>query len=154
MKKLLFFFCIFFACDSSTEDCCVNFDTAVFIAVNDRANSDLLNPKTNNAIDFDKIKTFYVVNGTEKEIFHPNRDAPKAISLIELNDKYYLNLNLNIESKNKITTTIIEWPDQSRDHIKAQIERNGGSTFCSKLWHNDILVWEENRKHRFFEILK
>lgn len=148
---------LFISCDDTTE-CCAFINASVHILVTDKNGNDLLIPKTANAIDFDKIKIFYLINNIEKEVFYPNLDTPRNIILASPSETEYNNycliLFLNTESDETITTTIIEWPDQSRDHIKAQIERNGGSTFCSKLWHNDILVWEENGKHLFFEILK
>ena len=99
--------------------------SAIRLRVSDAQGSDLLNPTSTSpqAVDAAQIKLYYVTDGKEKLFYRPNYPNPTGIELFaprRTDLPYYtLSVFLNSESKEAISTTILEWPDGRRDVFKA-----------------------------------
>lgn len=53
------------------------------------------------------------------------------------------------------TSSIIEWNQQDRNTLKAEIESGGSYTLINKCWLNEKLVWEsDKRQERIFTVIK
>lgn len=105
----------------------------------------LPSPKT---VDASKLKLYWVKEGKEELFDRKTADFPKGVFLLppkETGLSYYtMRLFLNVETHEKITTTILEWEDGHRDIIKAEFDRpeNTSSIFQQRIWVNDKLIWD------------
>ena len=123
-------------------------NTVILLRVSDAQGNDLLDPASTSpkAVDASKIKLYYVKDGKEELHYNGQSDKPTGVSLYTpestMRSYYLINISLNRESKEAITTTILEWPDGGRDALKAELLRKGGSIYKMKVWFNDKLIWD------------
>ena len=123
------------------------------LLVSDAQGNDLLDPasKAPNAINLSKIKVYLIRDGKEVLYFRENMDAARGFLLIkpQLGHSYYaLSLGLDCESKEDITTTIIDWGNGRRDVFQAEFYRQSKPTLQilqQKIWLNGELIWDNNR---------
>ncbi|MGE4288289.1 MAG: hypothetical protein AB7E36_06340 [Salinivirgaceae bacterium] len=166
MKYLnLILIMLLLGCDTEKPSDMFNLDAGVsFYVVNENGN-DLLDPENENAIGYNDITIYYLVDGEKQEFYNPDLDSPKGFSIFEpegLFTKYNIGLGLNTKGTEKITTTLIEWYNTEVDTIKAEIERGDNYAISTKIWFNDIVVWDVNNPElsetkngsRFFQIVK
>lgn len=122
----------------------------VKLCVVNELGEDLLNPSHPNAIEFDRIEIFYLIDGEEVNAYNEMRVQPKGIRLLSPwgeYDKYYLNLLLNFsnfEKNDGIAYTIIQWDEQDRDTLKAKFSETNSTLSTVKCWVNEVLVWTDN----------
>lgn len=82
--------------------------------------------------------------------------APKGYMLLEPEGDYKhyrLRIFLNTLSKENITKTIIQWDKDQRDVLKAEIGRSKNITHVTKIWLNEVLVWQ-NQDISFITVTK
>lgn len=135
---------------------------AILLRVSDAQGNDLLNPASMSpkAVDASKLKLYWVIDGKEELFYRRHLDNSTGISLItpkgSLLPYYLICVGLNIESKEKITETILEWKDGQRDVFKTQFHRSRTRLIRQKIWLNDKLILDiPNRfgpKDLIFEI--
>ena len=120
------------------------------IRVVDAQGNNLLDPTfpSPKTVDASKLKLYLVKEGKEELFDRKTADFPKGVFLLppkETGLSYYImRLFLNVETHEKITTTILEWEDGHRDIIKAEFYRpkNTSSIFQQRIWVNDKLIWD------------
>ena len=152
MKKLLMlllFPLLMAAC--TKEEKCVDISNVMSICVSDELGNDLLDPSSASpqAVDTSKLNLYYVRNGKEVLFYRPYLDYPKGLSVYPPggnHTRYQLDVGVNIESEERITTSILKWEDGHRDVFKAEIYRNGSIVHLHKVWVNDSLIWDPANK--------
>jgi len=100
---------------------------------------DLLNPEHPNAVDYEQIKLYYVINEQPVEVFNPAMDSPRNFNIEEYTEEgiYKMNIFPNINSTN--TITYIVWNDSDRDTINCEIIFSENSTVLKRVWYNGEL---------------
>ena len=164
MKKIicsLIVIALFTGCiDINDEmDCCVIIEAAAFFKVSNAEGLDLLDPTNPEGIDTSLIKLIYKNQDNEMiEVYNSQLGAPKGYTIIspELEGTYELKVYLNTETiKDKISYTYIEWPDRSKDEIKAEFYLSKNNTSVKKIWVNRELEWDQsNRDVRLISLVK
>ena len=73
----------------------------------------------------------------------------------------FINTRMNIELAYFLTQikihlilfTYIKWSEIDTDTLKCEMDRNGNSGICKKVWLNNELVWQAYDTERFFVII-
>ena len=116
----------------------------------DMQGNDRLNPASPGAVDLSKIKVYYVVDGKERLFYRSNLEAARGYLVYtpkETGERYYsLRLFFNIESKEEVTTTIVDWGDGHRDVFKVAFIRKENRISQRSIWLNDSLIFDLQKK--------
>jgi lipoprotein len=116
----------------------------------DLQGNDRLNPASPGAVDLSKIKVYYVVDGKERLFYRSNLEAARGYLVYtpkETGERYYsLRLFFNIESKEEVTTTIVDWGDGHRDVFKVAFIRKENRISQRSIWLNDSLIFDLQKK--------
>ena len=116
----------------------------------DMQGNDRLNPASPGAVDLSKIKVYYVVDGKEKLFYCGNLNAARGYLVHApegARERYYsLRLFFNIESKEEVTTTIVDWGDGHRDVFKVAFIRKENRISQRSIWLNDSLIFDLQKK--------
>ncbi len=116
----------------------------------DMQGNDRLNPASPGAVDLSKIKVYYVIDGKEKLFYRGNLTAARGYLVHApegAGERYYsLRLFFNIESKEEVTTTIVEWGDGHRDVFKVAFIRKENRISQRSIWLNDSLIFDLQKK--------
>ena len=116
----------------------------------DMQGNDRLNPASPGAVDLSKIKVYYVVDGKEKLFYRGNLNAARGYLVHApegAGERYYsLRLFFNIESKEEVTTTIVDWGDGHRDVFKVAFIRKENRISQRSIWLNDSLIFDLQKK--------
>ena len=119
----------------------------------DLQGNDRLNPASPGAVDLSKIKVYYVVDGKERLFYRSNLEAARGYLVYapeETGERYYsLRLFFNIESKEEVTTTIVDWGDGHRDVFKVAFIRKENRISQRSIWLNDSLIFDLQKKIDF-----
>jgi hypothetical protein len=140
----LFFF---ISCESS-ENCCTNYESDVFLKVINSEGKDLL-ALNQKVIDANVIKVFYLtIDGKMEEVNKSNLDSPKGYKIItpvmDNSSNYKIQLILNSEHLNlqNISYTYLKWSENDTDEFKAEFKKQGQNLMVIKIWVNDELKWD------------
>lgn len=147
MKKLFLVLLLILSNSCVKPGCCTFISTHFNFYVVDEQGNDLLDPESTSPINLQTIKVYYLLNGTKTEINRGNLDAPRmySVSPPEGNrNKYNITLFLNDEDPANITTTYFEWDKDTTDVFKAEVSRKKNNSIVTKVWLNDILVWDKS----------
>ena len=116
----------------------------------DMQGNDRLNPASPGAVDLSKVKVYYVVDGKERLFYRSNLEAARGYLVYapeDTGERYYsLRLFFNIESKEEVTTTIVDWGDGHRDVFKVAFIRKENRISQRSIWLNDSLIWDPANK--------
>ncbi len=157
MKKLLMLLSLLAFMQGCTKERLEGtlFSCGIELLVSDEQGRDLLNPTVQSpkAVDFSKVRMYYIRNGKEELFYRPNYDAPYGLGLIKPGmgeTRYKLGVGTDCEETKEgvdFTTTILKWGDGHRDVIKTEIHRNERyrTIVQHKIWVNDKLVWDRSR---------
>ena len=122
----------------------------VTFSVSDAQGNDHLNPASPGAVDLSKIKVYYVIDGKERLFYRSNLEAARGYLVYtpkDTGERYYsLRLFFNIESKEEVTTTIVDWGDGHRDVFKVAFIRKENRISQRSIWLNDSLIWDPANK--------
>jgi hypothetical protein len=133
------------------------FDIYIDFKLENSSGSDLLDPTVNNSYNTENIKLFYLQNGVEQLYLCGNCDHQKGYYFFERDNDYVIRFSPNFEIQQDGTDpiTYIQWNETDRDTIQCHINRNedGSYIFCTKVWYNDSLVYDNNGE-RYFTIIK
>ena len=155
MKKLLYLLLIsliVISCDKS-ENCCTIVDTHVDIRFVD-ANGDNILDQTN-GIESSKITIFNKIENFWVEYSEGNLDNPKGYMVYEKDGENYLRLFPNGEiTTNNLSETKIQYSIFEPDVLKSEIDLSNGNIICTKVWLNEVLIWEGNDSERVIQIEK
>lgn len=118
------------------------------LRVSDAQGNDLLDPtiRSPKAVDLSKVKVYYVKDGKEELFYHENLAAARGFLLLPPEGTrlpyYSIRLFFNIESKEEVTTTILEWEDGHRDVFKVALYRTSNRISQRSIWLNGVLIWD------------
>ena len=116
----------------------------------DMQGNDRLNPASPGAVDLSKIKVYYVIDGKEQLFYRGNLTAARGYLVHApegARERYYsLRLFFNIESKEEVTTTIVDWGDGHRDVFKVAFIRKKNRISQRSIWLNDSLIFDLQKK--------
>ena len=151
MKKLLLLLLPILMQACTKEEKCVNISNGVSVWVSDELGNDLLDPSSASpkAVDTSKLNLYYVMNGKEVLFYRPYLDYPKGLSVYPPggnHTRYQLDVGVNIESEERITTSILKWEDGHRDVFKAEIYHGDNAIIQRKIWVNGRLIWDPANK--------
>lgn len=132
-------------------------DIYIDLKLENTQGSDLLNPDTENSYNQKDIKLFYLLNGIEHYHFCDNCDYQNHYHFYERDNRFVMRISPSYvtQEDGSDPVTYIQWNDNDRDTIQCHINRNkdGSKIFCSKVWYNDSLVYD-NYYERYFTIIK
>lgn len=157
MNKFLIILVMFLiiSCSKNSESDYI--DIGIHLKLQDRSGNDLLDPNTNNSYNRDNIKLFHLIDGVEQYYFCGNCDHPKGYYFFKRDNRYVMSIYTNFEVQQDGTDpiTYIQWNETDRDTVQCHIKRNedGSYIFCTKVWYNDVLVYDNNGE-RYFTIIK
>ncbi|MBF0576538.1 hypothetical protein [Dysgonomonas sp. GY617] len=165
MKKLIvtiiLIMPLLFACSNDNEFSVIAVQK---FYITDIKGNDLLNPNTENAINIDRIKIYYLIDGNKIECSKYNAgngyslDYPKGYRIYspeELNEKQYtMVLFLNNEvTKDNFSYTYIEFNEDRTDTIKSIVKRETNILSCIMTSYNDS-IWNPTGDNPTFTIIK
>ena len=154
--KYLFFILLamlFTSCNSDDNELVI-IDTAINISVKDVDGNDLLNTNNPNSLNQNEFKIFYELDGEQIEVNDENLDYPKGFFVYQHENEFRIRIFPNTDKNALYPITYIKWREMDTDTIKCEIDRNGSSEICKKVWLNNELVWQDYDTERFFEITK
>jgi hypothetical protein len=156
MKYLIpLFILLLISCDkeeTETQQTLINTSLSLYIL--DEHGEDLLNPLHSNAIHEDDIKMYYVKNGKEELFSRPNLDVSKGFRILKPQgdlSNYWINLFLNSESEEEVTTTILKWSDYKIDTLQASFMKGSDFIRVSKIWLNGKICWDPEDSATFVD---
>jgi hypothetical protein len=157
MNKILLIGFLFLISCSKKPDTMDVFNIYIDFKLENSSGSDLLDPTVNNSYNTENIKLFYLQNGVEQLYLCGNCDHQKGYYFFERDNDYVIRFSPNFEIQQDGTDpiTYIQWNETDRDTIQCHINRNedGSYIFCTKVWYNDSLVYDNNGE-RYFTIIK
>ncbi len=140
---------ILFACKN---DCCDNISTSFILTVKDDQNTDLLNPQATETYNTGDITIFYLIDGEKVSVqkysgyldYYPDNIYGYEISEYGT-DTYMMKIFPNsVSSDNGLYTTYIKWNDSDTDTIDCEIVKRVNSIYCSRIFYNGEIAWEES----------
>ena len=133
------------------------FDTYIDLRLENISREDLLNPDTDNSYNQNDIQLFNLLDGVEQYHFCGNCDHQKGYFFFERDNRFIMRIfpNSEIQKNGTDPITYIQWNETDRDTIQCHINRNddGSYIFCTKVWYNNVLVYDNNGE-RYFTIIK
>lgn len=123
--------------------------------------NNLINSDAEHAIEFEKVKNLYLINGELVNQFHGNLDSPKLCSIVDSKHSlgYIFRLTLSEHTtENNTSTTVIDWGNGDSDTIVATMDPYTKLPF-SNFWYNGVPMKELTEKtfgegNYYFEIKK
>ncbi|WP_417885916.1 hypothetical protein [Zunongwangia sp.] len=135
-----------------------NLDVAVEVSVENSKGQDLLNPKTENALNAEDIKLYYVENGKAYEADEEMDDdgqPKKNIIVFQRGDKYRVRILQNHSSEDETPLTLIQWNQKEIDTIKSEFLKGDRYIIQDKIYYNNKLSWTSNDSFEpYFKVVK
>ncbi len=156
-------FTILFGCKEEDENMNgFNLSTDIEILYMDNLGENLLNSENENSFDFSNFRLFYLIGENISVVYDLNADLPRNMEIIENYDNTTLRLFTNNSFSNIVEETpefdvveniaYLELSETDTDTIKthslskklSHSTRSGGGCYflVSKVWYNDVIVWE------------
>jgi len=160
MKKLILFLVVvsLFACSKSDEaSSAVHLDVTFDFLISNSENVDLLDPSSPNHFKEEDIKLFYEVDGERIEVYDPLMDNPRNFFLYKHENEYRIKVFLNDFNTSDKSITYIQWNDTDTDTVEALFNRTGNSVQVSKVWLNEIEIWDlttDTDDNQYFTLIK
>lgn len=130
--------------------------------ITDTEGNDLLNPATENSINTDRIKIYFLIDGKKTEYSQYHNwyvpDTPKGYKIYspeESNEKQYtilIYLNEKVTKEN-FSYTYIEFNDNLTDTVKSIVKETSGILSCIMSSYNDS-IWSPTANNPTFTIVK
>ncbi|MFV0365945.1 MAG: hypothetical protein ACK5JS_05490 [Mangrovibacterium sp.] len=150
----------FMSCEKGQQE---NFpgSKGLYLVLVNTNGENLLNPKTENSIDFNKVKRFCLIDGEYIEQYHGHLDHPKGCGIFDseyaIGNIFATDLSGDI-NENSTSTTVIDWGNGDSDTIVATMNPDTNFPY-SEFWYNGISMKDFNEKlygdeNYYFEISK
>lgn len=114
----------------------------------------MLNANSLNSLNQNSFKVIYKINGERIEVNDKNLDYPKGFFVYQHENEYRIRVFPNADKNSSYPITYIKWSEIDTDTLKCEMDRNGNSGICKKVWLNNELVWQAYDTERFFVIIK
>ena len=131
------------------------------LVIIDEEGNNLFNREVENAIEFEKIRNLYLINGELVNQYHGNMDSPKLCSMNDseesLGNVFWINLSEHKGEKNT-STTVIDWGNGDSDTIVATMDSYTNLPY-ENFWYNGVPMKDLTLKvfgfhNEYFEIRK
>ena len=136
------------SCDKDKEDCCINIDATVLIAVNDSNGNNIV---TQELINNNLINVYYKENGKYQRFENNNSHAIKGWGFEVLSsgenpssNENLIKLYLNTNRTNNVSETILEIKGV-KDTITSTFYDSTNNLLKQKISLNGDLVWEKGK---------
>ncbi len=120
-----------------------------------------VNEKGKNILDYpfgiesSKIKIYHKINNEWIGCLNGDNDCQKDCFVANLEGIKYLNLTPSTDFiKGNYSETKIELSNGESDIIKAEFDLSKNNIICTKVWYNEILMWEASSIKRVIEVKK
>ena len=156
MKKPVFVLLAFlaFACSKSDVSPSVLWTPTFTFSVYSSDNVDLLSPETS-PYDSAEIKLFYKIGGVEREVNNVQLDYPRQFRIIEHENEYRIEVELNYSETPEKSITYIQWGEDDRDTIEALFERPERALLLREAWFDGELIWDRYADvNKYYRITK
>jgi hypothetical protein len=157
MKALIGFVLVgflFVSCHKN-EECCTIIDVGITIKYIDADANNILD--TTDGINASEIKLYYKNNDEWNYYFDGNMDFSKGFQVFTMEGEKYLKLfPSDIYYDEIYSETKIAYSENDFDILKCEFYFNKSNIFCTKIWLNDSLAWDQNSNNadRMIEIIK
>ncbi len=132
-----------------------NLDVAFEITLQNDKGEDLLNPKTENAINPEDIKLYYVEGGKPQEVFDETSDLPRNFLVFQTGGEFRMRILQNHVDGEVNPITLVQWNKSDIDTIKSEFLRGDRYLIQDKIYFNDKLSWATGDSYEpFFEVVK
>jgi len=138
------------------KDCCAVVSVDININVQNADGESLLDPDTEDYLNSDSIKVYYVNEGKAELYNKPYADYPNGYDVISTNLGTYLRLFPNVEGNDENPMTLIQWDENSTDTIKCAVVNQKNDIYVGKVWLNEQTVYdsEKDKDGRWITIVK
>jgi hypothetical protein len=164
---LSFFGMVFFS-SCHHDDGPTIIDLSICLWVRDASGKNLLDSTTQGYLKQKDIRVFYLEDGKKKEFYNASLDVPRNFSIFKNdgNGEWVFGLGAYESKSNQTdtTTVFVQWRAGLEDTLKCEITKVGYSSFCTKVWYNDALkfddataksvTWGNGIVRRFIEVRK
>lgn len=167
MKKItsiLLLITTLLSCSDGGSNAVVSVGQAFYIL--DKDGNDLLDQKTENAIDITQIKIYYLINGSKIEYSkylsslnsNASYDNTKGFNILKPEEykgnKYLIGVALSAETdRGDVAYTFIEWDKDHTDTIRSRVWKTENSQISRMTAYNDSL-WSAKENDMVFTIVK
>lgn len=154
MKKLVLFLALIplFAC-SKTDEASPGYNLNSFFEflVFNSQDVDMLDPATPDHYKAADIRLFYEDDG--------NMSSSRNFSIYKHENEYRIKVFLNHSDASEKPITYIQWnnidTDPDTDTIEATFERTDHYCEVSKVWLNELEIWDQTMvDHQYFKLIK
>lgn len=159
MKNLLLLTALIFlvSCEKSNNQQQGYFlDVALDFSIINSQEKDLLDPTTPDHLDVSKIKVYYLINGTSREVNDPSHAYPMNFMIFKHEHENRIRIFLNDKENVDSSVTYIQWRPNYIDTIVASFEIVKNKCFRKQnVWYNGNKIWNmyENQGE-FCKIIK
>ncbi|SFB90195.1 hypothetical protein INR75_07870 [Zunongwangia sp. SCSIO 43204] len=132
-----------------------NLDVAVEITVQNEKGQNLLDPKTEGAINPEDIKLYYVEDGKAQEVYDETSDLPKSFMIFQTGGTYRMRILQNHVDSDDRPLTLIQWNETDVDTIQSEYLKGDRYIIQDKIYYNGKLSWSTGDSFEpYFEVVK
>ena len=132
-----------------------NLDVAVEITVQNEKGQNLLDPKTEGAINPEDIKLYYVEDGKAQEVYDETSDLPKSFMIFQTGGTYRMRILQNHLDSDDRPLTLIQWNETDVDTIQSEYLKGDRYIIQDKIYYNGKLSWSTGDSFEpYFEVVK
>ena len=157
MKALVSFLLIgfLFASCNKNEECCTIIDVGITLKYIDADGENILD--TIDGINSSEIRLYYKNKDEWNYYYDANMDVSKGFFIFTMEGEKYMKLFPSDRYYDEIySETKISYSENDFDILKCEFYFNNSNIFCTKIWLNDTLAWDQvpNGPDRLIEIVK
>ncbi|MFC6858263.1 hypothetical protein [Zunongwangia atlantica] len=132
-----------------------NLDVAFEITVQNEKGENLLDPKTEGAINPEDIKLYYVEGGKAEEVYNETSDLPKSFMVFQTGGTYRMRILQNHVDTEDRPLTLIQWNETDVDTIQSEYLKGDRYIIQDKIYYNGELSWSTGDSFEpYFEVVK
>lgn len=156
MKKVLLLCMLALASIACTEDetnCCASIDVGMEIMYVNSAGENLFEIADGYMVD--DITVYHKENNQWQEYYLSTNDLPNGIALVDGPDGSFLQVSPSTTlNEGNYSETMIQFSAFDEDIITTELDKTNTNIIATKVWYNDVLVWETGDGPRSFTVVK
>ena len=132
-----------------------NLDVAFEITLQNEVGENLLDPRTEGAINPDEVKLYYVEGGKAREVYDETSDLPKSFMVFQTGDTYRMRIIQNPSKTEDRPLTLIQWNEKDVDTIQSEYLKGDRYIIQDKIYYNGELSWSTGDSFEpYFAVVK